>query len=58
MRFTGHFTGKFRGIQGQGQPVDFIATDILKVTDGKITDNWHLEDNLTFLTQIGAVSSQ
>lgn len=58
LRFTGHFTGKFRGIQGQGQPVDFIATDILKVTNGKITDNWHLEDNLTFLTQIGAVSSQ
>lgn len=58
MRFSGHFTGTFRGIKGQGQPVDFIATDILKVTNGKITDNWHLEDNLTFLTQIGAVSTQ
>lgn len=58
MRFTGHFTGKFRGLQGKGQAVDFIATDILKVTDGKISDNWHLEDNLTFLTQIGAISSQ
>jgi predicted ester cyclase len=53
LRFTGHFTGIFRGVTGKGQPIDFIATDILKVRDGKITDNWHLEDNLTFLKQIG-----
>jgi predicted ester cyclase len=52
-RITGHFTGIFRGVTGKGQPIDFIATDILKVRDGKITDNWHLEDNLTFLKQIG-----
>jgi predicted ester cyclase len=55
MRFSGHFTGMFNGTKGRGQSVDFIATDILKVSHGKITDNWHLEDNLTFLTQIGAV---
>jgi predicted ester cyclase len=47
LRFTGHFTGIFQGVTGGGQPIDFIATDILKVRDGKITDNWHLEDNLT-----------
>jgi predicted ester cyclase len=55
LRFTGHFTGTFRGTSGNGQSVDFIATDILKISDGKITDNWHLEDNLTFLRQIGSV---
>ena len=40
-----------------GQPVDFIATDILAVHGDRITDNWHLilEDNLTFLQQIGLV---
>jgi predicted ester cyclase len=53
LRFTGHFSGVFQGVAGHGQPVDFIATDILKVRDGMITDNWHLEDNLTFLQQIG-----
>lgn len=26
---------------------------ILRVQDGRITDNWHLEDNLTFLRQVG-----
>jgi predicted ester cyclase len=55
IRFTGHFTGTFMGRQGTGQPVDFIATDILRVRDGRITDNWHLEDNLSFLQQIGVV---
>ena len=35
----------------------FVATDILRIDDrGQITDNWHLEDNLTFLKEIGSVS--
>jgi len=55
LRFIGHFTGTFQGVQGHGQFVDFIATDILRVQDGRITDNWHLEDNLTFLRQVGLV---
>lgn len=56
LRFTGHFTGTFGGKAGTGQPVDFIATDILRIRDGRITDNWHLEDNLTFLRQVGAIA--
>jgi predicted ester cyclase len=56
LRFTGHFTGTFAGRTGSGQAVDFIATDIVRVRDGRITDNWHLEDNLTFLQQIGIVA--
>ena len=56
LHFTGHFTGTFNGTQGTGQKVDFIATDIYRIRDGKITDNWHLEDNLTFLQQLGVVA--
>jgi hypothetical protein len=44
--FTGHFTSTFQGHAGKSQTVDFIATDILRVQHGAITDNWHLEDNL------------
>ncbi|MDQ0010461.1 putative ester cyclase [Luteibacter jiangsuensis] len=55
LRFTGHFTGEFMGRKGQGQPIDFIATDILRVRAGRVTDNWHLEDNLAFMHQIGAM---
>lgn len=56
LRFTGHFTGIFMGRSGDGRSVDFIATDILRVRDGRVTDNWHLEDNLTFLQQIGFIA--
>jgi predicted ester cyclase len=53
MNFTGHFTGKFGQTQGKGQPVPFIATDLVKIKNGRITDNWHIEDNLTLLHEMG-----
>ena len=53
MRFAGHFTGTFGKVRGQGQAISFIATDLVKVENGRITDNWHLEDNLTLLLQMG-----
>ncbi|WP_109480564.1 ester cyclase [Paraburkholderia sp. C35] len=56
LRFKGHFTGQFKGVQGHGQNVDFIATDIYRVANGQIAENWHLEDNLTFLQQLGVVA--
>ena len=42
MVFTGHFTGTFGQVQGKGQSIDFIATDLLKLANGRITDNWHI----------------
>jgi len=53
MSFTGHFTSKFGQTQGKGQPVPFIATDLVKIENGRITDNWHIEDNLTLLQEMG-----
>jgi len=55
LHFWGHFNGAFGQKQGAGQAVDFIATDILRVQDGRITDNWHIEDNLTLMQQLGIV---
>ena len=52
MEFKGHFTGSFGHSKGQGQAIDF-ATNLLKVTNGLITDNWRIEDNLTLLAQMG-----
>ena len=37
MVFKGHFTGSFGHSEGQGQVIDFNATDLLKVKDGRIT---------------------
>lgn len=55
LRFTGHYTGSFMGKAGEGQAVDFIATDIYRIEGGRIAENWHLEDNLTLLQQLGVV---
>jgi predicted ester cyclase len=38
-----------------GQTVDFQAFDLYRVADGRIVENWHLEDNLTLLKQLGAI---
>jgi predicted ester cyclase len=56
LRFTGHFTGTFGERKGDGRAVDFRAVDIYRVQNGRITDNWHVEDNLTFLQQLGVVA--
>ena len=53
MVFTGHFSGKFGNTVGTGQSIRFIATDLLRVRQGRVTDNWHIEDNLTLFTQMG-----
>jgi predicted ester cyclase len=53
MKFTGHFTGRLGQTKGDGQQINFIATDLVKVEDGRIADNWHIEDNLTLLKEMG-----
>jgi len=56
LRFRGHFTGRFKQIQGQGQTINFIATDIYRIADGRIVENWHIEDNLTLQQQLGLIA--
>lgn len=56
LQFNGHFTGRFNGQQGTGQVIDFIATDIYRIADGRIAENWHIEDNLSLLQQMGVVA--
>jgi predicted ester cyclase len=56
MAFTGRFTGRFGEARGNGQPIAFSATDLLKVQNGRITDNWHIEDNLTLLQAMGVAT--
>ncbi|WP_281246309.1 ester cyclase [Paraburkholderia sartisoli] len=55
LHFRGHFTGQFQNVRGDGQTVDFQAFDLYRVKGGQIVENWHLEDNLTLLKQLGMV---
>jgi predicted ester cyclase len=54
--FTGTHKGEFMGHPATGKPVTFFAIDILRIRGGKIVEDWHLEDNLTLLEQLGVVS--
>ena len=53
--FMGHFTGTFKDVKGDGRAISFRAVDIYRVQDGKISDNWHLEDNLSLMQQLGVI---
>ncbi|WP_426614240.1 ester cyclase [Bradyrhizobium sp. McL0616] len=55
LHFRGHFTGRFNESQGKGEEIDFIATDIYRVANGRIAENWHIEDNLTLLRRLHQV---
>ncbi|TDA44198.1 ester cyclase [Burkholderia pyrrocinia] len=56
LRFRGHFTAVFGNTTGHGQAVDFIATDIYRIAAGRIAENWHIEDNLTLMRQLGVAN--
>jgi len=56
LTFTGTHKGEFMGHPATGKPVRFFAIDILRIRGGKIVEDWHLEDNLTLLEQLGIVS--
>ena len=53
LRITGRFTGLREGRRGEGHRIDYLATDIMRVADGRIVENWHVEDHNTLHRQIG-----
>ena len=53
--YTGHNTGPVNGHPASGHAIKFFAIDILHVRNGKVYEDWHLEDNLTFLQEAGVV---
>ncbi|WP_041741090.1 ester cyclase [Collimonas fungivorans] len=55
LHFRGHFSGQFGKLKGKGQAIDFQAFDLYRIADGRIAENWHLEDNLSLMQQFGAI---
>src|SRR5215510_2592255 len=56
LTFNGTHKGEFMGHPPTGKPVRFFAIDVLRIRGGRIVEDWHLEDNLTLLEQLGVVS--
>lgn len=52
LRVTGTFAGRRKGVEGAGQLIDYLATDIMRVADGQIVENWHVEDHETLHRQL------
>ena len=55
--FEGTHEGVFLGAQPTHRRIRFIAFDLHRVSEGKIVESWHLEDNLSLLMQIGVLPS-
>jgi len=51
-RLTGKHTGTFLDIPPSGKNVDFNGHDLFVVRDGKIVEQWHVEELLNLITQI------
>ena len=53
LQFKGRFTGRFGDSASQAQTIDLLAFDNYRLVNGQITENWHLEDNLGLMKQMG-----
>jgi len=56
LRVTGTFAGRRYDVDGAGEVIDYLATDIMRVANGSIVENWHVEDHKTLHRQL-AVSA-
>jgi steroid delta-isomerase-like uncharacterized protein len=51
----GTHTGELAGIPPTGKSLDFTASDIFQMADGKVIESWHNVDDLGLLQQIGVI---
>jgi len=54
--FKGTHTGDFFGIPASGNKVDLNGTTIIKMKDGKISQEQDFFDNMKFMSQLGLAS--
>ena len=54
---TGTHKGEFLGVPPTDKKVSFVWVDILTIRDGKIVEQWSVNDIMALMQQIGAVSA-
>ena len=52
-RFEGTHQGDFMGIPATGKKISYAGVQMLTIVDGVCRENWALDDNLSFMTQLG-----
>ena len=53
---TATVRGSLLGVPADGKPVRWNAVDIYRVTDGKISEEWAVDDIATIMAQLGVFS--
>lgn len=51
--YRGTHEGDFEGIPATGNSVTYTGMQLFRVVDGVIMESWLIEDNLSFMTQLG-----
>lgn len=57
MNVTGTHKGEFQGIPPTSRTVSLDEMAFITITDGKIAEGWVISDTMSFMQQIGAVST-
>jgi predicted ester cyclase len=52
---SGTNTGEMFGMPPTGKRFTMMGTDMLRLSNGKIVEMWHVEDNLSMMQQLGVV---
>jgi steroid delta-isomerase-like uncharacterized protein len=50
---SGTHVGEFAGIPATGRPFTIAGIDIYRLVDGKLSEHWHVIDQLSMLGQLG-----
>jgi len=53
LKYTGTHKSRFMEIESTGNKIEYKGIFIFKMTDGKISELWGIEDDLTMMTQLG-----
>jgi steroid delta-isomerase-like uncharacterized protein len=53
LRILGTHSGEFLGIQPTGKRVEYESSEVYRIADGKIAEEWICSDTLTLMAQIG-----
>ena len=51
--WSGKYSGTVRGMAVADKDVSVVYTNIYRIADGKIVENWYLSDNLSLAEQLG-----
>ena len=52
---TGTHEGEFMGLQPGGRRIDVQIFDMLRISDGQVTEHWGVVDAMTMMRQLGAI---